>query len=189
MWVFPCQDQHTDLILSSFVEKPIAVSARRVNFTTAEGWPRSLTLSRSVPKRPSVHHVAQANAAHNRGPSAPGTSVDQREPQTPPLAGCHPRSPDQKASTAVHALPTGRDSSGFRRGLCPRANARTKCSSGQRYLADQRITTRHLASARVSARRSRDRDNQYAPLAWERASRLPATQILTGRTSVVVSES
>lgn len=170
---------------SCFLGKLIA---RPVHFTTAGGRPRSLTLWRSVPQRPGVLLAARANAAHNRGPSAPGTSAGQREQQTPPLAGFHPRSPDQKAPTAVRALPTGRDSSGFRRVLGPRANARTGCSSGQPYPAGQRITTCHLASARVSARRSRDRDNQHAPLAWERASRLPATQTLTGRTSVVVSE-
>jgi hypothetical protein len=97
--------------------------------------------------------------------------------------------PGQKAPTAARALPTGRDSSGFRRVLYPRANAGTECWSGQRCPAAQRTVTRRPASAPGSARRSQGRDNRCALLDWGTASRLPATQTLTAHTSVAVCES
>src|SRR5215813_5260168 len=63
------------------------------------------------------------DALGNRARGAPGTLVGQRGRETPRLAGCRPRLRDQKASTAARALPTGRDSSGFRNVLYLRANA------------------------------------------------------------------
>src|SRR4030095_411068 len=86
------------------------------------------------------------------------------------------------------ALPTGRDSSGFRNVLYPRANASRECSSDQLPPAGQRRVARRLSSALESVHRSQDMDNRCALLAWGKASRPPAIQNLTARTSVAVCE-
>ena len=117
-----------------------------------------------------------------------GTSAGQRGQQTPGSAGYRPRLPDQKAPIAAHALPTGRGSSGFRNVLYPRANAHTECWSGQPCPAGPRRVTRRRASAPGSAHHNRGKGNQCALLGSGTASRLPATQSLTARTSVAVCE-
>src|SRR5215470_11011804 len=150
--------------------------------------PRTASLWRSVPRRPKVLAARQANVASNRVLRVPEILAGQSGQHTPRLAGCRPRLPDQKSPTVARALPTGRDSSGFRIVLYPRANASRVCWSDQPRPAGQRRVARRLASALESVHRNQDMDNRCALLAWGKASRPPAIQTLTARTSVAVCE-
>ena len=150
--------------------------------------PRMSTLWRTVPRLPNVLRAVRGSVARNQLQIAPETLAGQRELRTPRLAECHPRLPNQSAPTVVRALPTGRDSSGFRRALSFRASASTEYWSGQPYPEDRRRGFSRRASAPESARRNQDTGNQHVPLVLGIASRLPATQTLTARTSVAVFE-
>src|SRR5262245_19137818 len=154
----------------------------------ADARPRTVSLWLSVPQRLTVPAAGRVDDLGNRARSAPGTLVGQRGRQTPRLAGCRPRLPDQKASTAARALPTGRDSSGFRNVRYPRANASRECYIDQPRPTGQRRVALRIASALESVHRSQDMDNRCALLAWGKASRPPAIQNLTARTSVAACE-
>ena len=171
------------------ISRSLTPHAPRRSIKTADGQPRTASLWRSVPPQPTALAAVRGGVVGNRARIVPGTLAGQKGQQNPQWAECRPRLPDQKAPSAAHALPTGRGSSGFRNVLCPRANARTKCWSGQPCRVGPRRATRRRASAPGSAHHSQGRGNQCALLVSGRASRLPAIQSLTVRTSVAARES